>query len=123
MTCKTLCLLNYALMIRHDYDITSSLRRGALHTWSSIHHLLTDEVLTSPEQTATDQMLLFHDPAVFGVPAGLLILAGFGCCCCWLLLVWFVHAVGIKMQSSSLHVLIRLGRSEKKGRYMELSHR
>nr|GEY87101.1 putative ribonuclease H-like domain-containing protein [Tanacetum cinerariifolium]GEZ02098.1 putative ribonuclease H-like domain-containing protein [Tanacetum cinerariifolium] len=28
---KTLCLLNYALMIRHDYDITSSLRRGALH--------------------------------------------------------------------------------------------
>nr|GEY89786.1 hypothetical protein [Tanacetum cinerariifolium] len=27
---KTLCLLNYALMIRHDYDITSSLRRGAL---------------------------------------------------------------------------------------------
>nr|GEV46760.1 retrovirus-related Pol polyprotein from transposon TNT 1-94 [Tanacetum cinerariifolium] len=30
-TLKTLCLLNYALMIRHDYDITSSLRRGALH--------------------------------------------------------------------------------------------
>nr|GEX29476.1 integrase, catalytic region, zinc finger, CCHC-type, peptidase aspartic, catalytic [Tanacetum cinerariifolium] len=29
-TFKTLCLLNYALMIRHDYDITSSLRRGAL---------------------------------------------------------------------------------------------
>nr|GEZ82569.1 hypothetical protein [Tanacetum cinerariifolium] len=28
---KILCLLNYALMIRHDYDITSSLRRGALH--------------------------------------------------------------------------------------------
>nr|GEV74088.1 hypothetical protein [Tanacetum cinerariifolium] len=26
---KTLCLLNYALMKRHDYDITSSLRRGA----------------------------------------------------------------------------------------------
>nr|GFA90477.1 reverse transcriptase domain-containing protein [Tanacetum cinerariifolium] len=30
-TFKTLCLLNYALMIRHDYDIKSSLRRGALH--------------------------------------------------------------------------------------------
>nr|GEV29424.1 hypothetical protein [Tanacetum cinerariifolium] len=30
-TFKTLCLLNYVLMIRHDYDITSSLRRGALH--------------------------------------------------------------------------------------------
>nr|GEX32301.1 reverse transcriptase domain-containing protein [Tanacetum cinerariifolium] len=29
-TFKTLCPLNYALMIRHDYDITSSLRRGAL---------------------------------------------------------------------------------------------
>nr|GEW30487.1 reverse transcriptase domain-containing protein [Tanacetum cinerariifolium] len=27
----TLYLLNYALMKRHDYDITSSLRRGALH--------------------------------------------------------------------------------------------
>nr|GFA50894.1 hypothetical protein [Tanacetum cinerariifolium] len=30
---KTLCLLNYALMIRHDYDLTSSLRRGALQLW------------------------------------------------------------------------------------------
>nr|GFA10990.1 hypothetical protein [Tanacetum cinerariifolium] len=27
---KTLCLLKYVLMIRHDYDITYSLRRGAL---------------------------------------------------------------------------------------------
>nr|GFB74846.1 zinc finger, CCHC-type, retrotransposon Gag domain protein [Tanacetum cinerariifolium] len=38
-TFKTLCLLNYALMIRHDYDITSSLRRGALQLWyqSQIH--------------------------------------------------------------------------------------
>nr|GFB24505.1 zinc finger, CCHC-type, retrotransposon Gag domain protein [Tanacetum cinerariifolium] len=35
MTFKTLCLLNYALMIRHDYDITSSLRRGALQLWYS----------------------------------------------------------------------------------------
>nr|GEW20573.1 putative ribonuclease H-like domain-containing protein [Tanacetum cinerariifolium] len=86
-------------------------------TWSSIHHLLTDEVLTGPEQTATSKdvsnsfmavmvyqkplgsfsspmihvpraelVMLFYDPAVFGVPAGLLISAGFfvaavGCCC------------------------------------------
>nr|GFA20196.1 hypothetical protein [Tanacetum cinerariifolium] len=34
-TFKTLCLLNYALMIRHDYDITSSLRRWALQLWYS----------------------------------------------------------------------------------------
>nr|GFD11964.1 hypothetical protein [Tanacetum cinerariifolium] len=34
-TFKTLCLLNYALMIRHDYDITSSLRRGAIELWYS----------------------------------------------------------------------------------------
>nr|GFC63472.1 hypothetical protein [Tanacetum cinerariifolium] len=32
---KSLCLLNYALMIRHDYDITSSLRRGAIELWYS----------------------------------------------------------------------------------------
>nr|GEX99406.1 hypothetical protein [Tanacetum cinerariifolium] len=32
-TFKTLCLLDYALMIHHDYDITSSLRRGALQLW------------------------------------------------------------------------------------------
>nr|GEX32604.1 hypothetical protein [Tanacetum cinerariifolium] len=30
---KTSCLLNYALMIHHDYDITSSLRRGTLQLW------------------------------------------------------------------------------------------
>nr|GEW73937.1 zinc finger, CCHC-type, retrotransposon Gag domain protein [Tanacetum cinerariifolium] len=29
-TFKTLCFLDYALMTRHDYDLTSSLRRGAL---------------------------------------------------------------------------------------------
>nr|GFC94478.1 zinc finger, CCHC-type, retrotransposon Gag domain protein [Tanacetum cinerariifolium] len=34
-TFKTLCLLNYALMIRHDYDITSSLRRGVSQLWYS----------------------------------------------------------------------------------------
>nr|GEW28319.1 hypothetical protein [Tanacetum cinerariifolium] len=34
-TFKTLCFLNYALMTRHDYDLTSSLRRGALQKQSS----------------------------------------------------------------------------------------
>nr|GEW00166.1 hypothetical protein [Tanacetum cinerariifolium] len=34
-TFKTLCLLDYALMKRHDYDLTSSLRRGALHSDNS----------------------------------------------------------------------------------------
>nr|GEZ70731.1 hypothetical protein [Tanacetum cinerariifolium] len=39
-TFKTLCLLNYALMIRHDYNLTSSLRRGALHlNFGAINHL------------------------------------------------------------------------------------
>nr|GEX41187.1 hypothetical protein [Tanacetum cinerariifolium] len=33
---KTLCFLNYALMIRQDYDITSSLRRGALQDYGHI---------------------------------------------------------------------------------------
>nr|GFA83282.1 hypothetical protein [Tanacetum cinerariifolium]GFA83324.1 hypothetical protein [Tanacetum cinerariifolium] len=28
---KTLCFFNYALILRQDYDVTSSLRRGALH--------------------------------------------------------------------------------------------
>nr|GEZ16468.1 hypothetical protein [Tanacetum cinerariifolium] len=32
---KTLCFFNYALMIRQDYDITSSLQRGALHSFSA----------------------------------------------------------------------------------------
>nr|GEY61821.1 retrovirus-related Pol polyprotein from transposon TNT 1-94 [Tanacetum cinerariifolium] len=39
-TFKTLCLLNYTLMIRHDYDITSSLRRGALQLWYQSQPLL-----------------------------------------------------------------------------------
>nr|GEZ10926.1 hypothetical protein [Tanacetum cinerariifolium] len=34
---KTLCFLNYALMIRQDYDITSSLRRGALQFYNAIN--------------------------------------------------------------------------------------
>nr|GFA93608.1 hypothetical protein [Tanacetum cinerariifolium] len=39
-TFKTLCFLNYALMIRHDYDLTSSLRRGALQLWYQSQTLL-----------------------------------------------------------------------------------
>nr|GEY48923.1 hypothetical protein [Tanacetum cinerariifolium] len=68
-------------------DISNPLTVGSLlkTTWSSIHHLLTDEVLASLEQMATDQMLLSHDPAVLGVPAGFVLLL-FG----WLLLVLFM---------------------------------
>nr|GFA79972.1 putative reverse transcriptase domain-containing protein [Tanacetum cinerariifolium] len=45
----TLCLLNYALMIRHDYDISSSLRRGALQLWyqSQIRVEIREEFRTS----------------------------------------------------------------------------
>nr|GEX76099.1 aminoacyl-tRNA synthetase, class 1a, anticodon-binding [Tanacetum cinerariifolium] len=59
--------------------------------WSSMHHLLTNEVLTSPEQTAPDQMLLFHNPAVFGVPVGLSCWSPYSC---WFLVaaVWLVAA-------------------------------
>nr|GFB96750.1 zinc finger, CCHC-type, retrotransposon Gag domain protein [Tanacetum cinerariifolium] len=40
--------LNYALMIRQDYDITSSLRRGALQFWyqSQIHEEIREEFCT-----------------------------------------------------------------------------
>nr|GEW62267.1 hypothetical protein [Tanacetum cinerariifolium] len=34
---KTLCFFNYALILRQDYDITSSLRRGALHIESLLN--------------------------------------------------------------------------------------
>nr|GEU81138.1 hypothetical protein [Tanacetum cinerariifolium] len=40
---KTLCFLNYALMIRQDYDITSSLRRGALQSSGDIINLIGDK--------------------------------------------------------------------------------
>nr|GEX54754.1 hypothetical protein [Tanacetum cinerariifolium] len=44
---KTLCLFKYALMKRHDYDITSSLRRGALHKMkvNAAKHQLTTDVM------------------------------------------------------------------------------
>nr|GEZ14666.1 synaptobrevin, longin-like domain protein [Tanacetum cinerariifolium] len=72
-------------------DKSNPLTVGSLlkTTWSSIHHLLTNGVLTSPEQSATDQMLLFYDPAGLLIPVGFWLLL-FGwlllvlfCSCCW----------------------------------------
>nr|GEU30664.1 reverse transcriptase domain-containing protein [Tanacetum cinerariifolium] len=45
---KTLCFFNYALMIRQDYDITSSLRRGALHRLSTAYHPQTSGQVEVP---------------------------------------------------------------------------
>nr|GEX34311.1 DNA-directed DNA polymerase [Tanacetum cinerariifolium] len=45
---KTLCFLNYALMIRQDYDITSSLRRGALHPVTPISEPDVSKTLPKP---------------------------------------------------------------------------
>nr|GFC22524.1 hypothetical protein [Tanacetum cinerariifolium] len=58
-TFKTLCLLDYALMIRHDYDITSSLRRGALQLWyqSQMVNTLTDADLSTAVQNALQTLL------------------------------------------------------------------
>nr|GEY90175.1 NADH:ubiquinone/plastoquinone oxidoreductase [Tanacetum cinerariifolium] len=59
MTFKTLCSLNYALMIRHDYDITSSLRRGALQLWyqSQMVNTRTDADLSTAVQNALQTFL------------------------------------------------------------------
>nr|GEX45767.1 copia protein [Tanacetum cinerariifolium] len=56
---KTLCLLNYALMIRHDYNITSSLRRGALQLWyqSQMVNTRTDADLSAAVQNALQTLL------------------------------------------------------------------
>nr|GFD12201.1 hypothetical protein [Tanacetum cinerariifolium] len=56
---KTLCLLNYALMIRHDYDITSSLRRGALQLWyqSQMVNTRTDSDLSAAVQNGLQTLL------------------------------------------------------------------
>nr|GFB77116.1 hypothetical protein [Tanacetum cinerariifolium] len=56
---KTLCLLNYALMIRHDYDITSSLRRGVLQLWyqGQMVNTLTDADLSAAVQNALQTLL------------------------------------------------------------------
>nr|GFA27925.1 hypothetical protein [Tanacetum cinerariifolium] len=55
----TLCLLNYTLMIRHDYDITSSLRRGALQLWyqSQMVNTRTDADLSAAVQNALQTLL------------------------------------------------------------------
>nr|GEZ80925.1 zinc finger, CCHC-type, retrotransposon Gag domain protein [Tanacetum cinerariifolium] len=59
-TFKTLCFLNYALMIRHDYDITSSLRRGALQLWyqTQMVNTRTDADLSVAVQNALQTLLL-----------------------------------------------------------------
>nr|GEU62423.1 hypothetical protein [Tanacetum cinerariifolium] len=56
---KTLCLLNYALMIRHDYDITSSLRKGALQLWyqSQMVNTRTNADLSAAVQNALQTLL------------------------------------------------------------------
>nr|GFA95712.1 hypothetical protein [Tanacetum cinerariifolium] len=56
---KSLCFLNYALMIRQDYDITSSLRRGALQFWyqSQMVNTRTDTDLSAAVQNALQTLL------------------------------------------------------------------
>nr|GFC57073.1 zinc finger, CCHC-type, retrotransposon Gag domain protein [Tanacetum cinerariifolium] len=56
---KTLYLLNFALMKRHDYDITSSLRRGALQLWyqSQMVNTRTDADLSAAVQNALQTLL------------------------------------------------------------------
>nr|GFB24915.1 hypothetical protein [Tanacetum cinerariifolium] len=56
---KTLCLLNYALMKRHDYDITSSSRRGALKLWyqSQMVNTRIDADLFAAVQNALQTLL------------------------------------------------------------------
>nr|GEW96936.1 heat shock cognate 70 kDa protein 2-like [Tanacetum cinerariifolium] len=51
--------LNYALMIRQDYDITSSLRRGALQFWyqSQMVNTRTDTDLSAAVQNALQALL------------------------------------------------------------------
>nr|GFA27079.1 hypothetical protein [Tanacetum cinerariifolium] len=58
-TFKTLCLLDYDLMIRHDYDITSSLQRGALQLWyqSQMVNTRTDADLSAAVQNALQTLL------------------------------------------------------------------
>nr|GFC78096.1 zinc finger, CCHC-type, retrotransposon Gag domain protein [Tanacetum cinerariifolium] len=51
--------LNYALMIRPDYDIMSSLRRGALQFWyqSQMVNTRTDADLSAAVQNALQTLL------------------------------------------------------------------
>nr|GEZ86984.1 retrovirus-related Pol polyprotein from transposon TNT 1-94 [Tanacetum cinerariifolium] len=57
-TFKTLCLLNYALMIRHDYDLTSSLRRGVLHFGCLVTILNTLDLLGKFDGKADEGFLV-----------------------------------------------------------------
>nr|GFC17036.1 hypothetical protein [Tanacetum cinerariifolium]GFC63330.1 hypothetical protein [Tanacetum cinerariifolium] len=52
-------VFNYALMIRQDYDITSSLRRGALQFWyqSQMVNTRTDADLSAAVQNALQTLL------------------------------------------------------------------
>nr|GFA38691.1 reverse transcriptase domain-containing protein [Tanacetum cinerariifolium] len=69
-TFKTLYLLNYALMIRHDYDVTSSLRKGVLQcetkaTKDMVHptnNRSTKNV--QPPVVQTESLILNSEPVV-----------------------------------------------------------
>nr|GEW54849.1 reverse transcriptase domain-containing protein [Tanacetum cinerariifolium] len=52
---KTLCFLNYALMIRQDYDITSSLRRGALQAKSRTYMLREPIKIPQPQVVTSNE--------------------------------------------------------------------
>nr|GEV52780.1 hypothetical protein [Tanacetum cinerariifolium] len=52
---KTLCFFNYALMIRQDYDITSSLRRGALQLKRLRKVRIAQRVESSADTIMVDQ--------------------------------------------------------------------
>nr|GEV49092.1 putative reverse transcriptase domain-containing protein [Tanacetum cinerariifolium] len=71
---KTLCFLNYALMIRQDYDIMSSLRRGALHIQYvkirnvTISKEVPEEVKSSeevPEEKVKEMMQMVPDEEIY----------------------------------------------------------
>nr|GEX16956.1 hypothetical protein [Tanacetum cinerariifolium] len=52
-TFKTLCFYDYALILRQDYDVTSSLRRGALHIDTKPNHELIHYCLKNPPNKYT----------------------------------------------------------------------
>nr|GFB41409.1 hypothetical protein [Tanacetum cinerariifolium] len=56
---KTICFINYALMIRQAYDITSSLQRGALQFWyqSQMVNTRTDADLSAAVQNVLQTLL------------------------------------------------------------------
>nr|GFC19705.1 hypothetical protein [Tanacetum cinerariifolium] len=79
----------------------------------SPYHSVCEE-LASPKQTAIDQMLLFYDPAVFGVPAGFFISAGFFVVAVWLFAAvlfcsycWNIDAI-LELTSEDLSRILKL---------------